>query len=205
MSAYLFIHLVDHLQLSFSWFLLQFMDLCSVFVWLLNQFHLVAIYWLVCRDRNSPLCHIRVSLTSCIGAGHIIFFAGIDSTGNQVTLWTYTFVLLIKCCCSCNCLFVFCCLFDCLFVCFFYLVQLLYDLKTDWSIEGFFFLVFCLFVCFHVFYVFYYIFTDYLFLAGCLCSCGSSYAVFPDGQFLLDACRGDLYLLICCKGLQHYR
>ena len=205
MSAYLFIHLVDHLQLSFSWFLLQFMDLCSVFVWLLNQFHLVAIYWLVCRDRNSPLCHIRVSLTSCIGAGHIIFFAGIDSTGNQVTLWTYTFVLLIKCCCSCNCLFVFCCLFDCLFFFFFYLVQLLYDLKTDWSIEGFFFLVFCLFVCFHVFYVFYYIFTDYLFLAGCLCSCGSSYAVFPDGQFLLDACRGDLYLLICCKGLQHYR
>ena len=51
----------------------------------------------------------------------------------------------------------------------------------------------------------YYILTDYLFLAGCLCSCGSSYAVFPDGQFLLDACRGDLYLLICCKGLQHYR
>ena len=235
MSAYLFIHLVDHLQLSFSWFLLQFMDLCSVFVWLLNQFHLVAIYWLACRDRNSPLCHIRVSLTSCIGAGHIIFFAGIDSTGNQVTLWTYTFVLLIKCCCSCNCLFVFCCLFDCLFVFFFNLVQLLYDLKTDWSIEGFFFLVFCLFVCFHVFYVLVlrysfcllwflslsvfrivisanticqannYIFTDYLFLAGCLCSCGSSYAVFPDGQFLLDACRGDLYLLICCKGLQHYR
>ena len=209
------------------------MDLCSVFVWLLNQFNLDAIYCLVCRDRNSPLCHVRVSLTSCIGAGHIIFFAGIDSTGNQVTLWTYTFVLLIKCCCSCNCLFVFCCLFDCLF--FFYLVQLLYDLKTDWSIEGFFFLVFCLFVCFHVFYVLVlrysfcllwflflsifwiaisanticqannYIFTDYLFLAGCLCSCGSSYAVFPDGQFLLDACRGDLYLLICCKGLQHYR
>ena len=115
MSAYLFIHSVDHLQLSFSWFLLQFIDLSSVFVWLLNQFHLVAIYWLVCRDRNSPLCHIRVSLTSCIGAGHIIFFAGIDSTGNQVTLWTYTFVLLIKYCCSCNCLFVFCCLFDCLF------------------------------------------------------------------------------------------
>ena len=46
------------------------------------------------------------------------------------------------------------------------------------------------------------IFTDYLFLAGYLCSCGSSYAVFPDGQFLLDACRGDLYLFICCKGLQ---
>ena len=97
MSAYLFIHLVDHLQLSFSWFLLQFIDLCSVFLWLLNQFHLVVIYWLVCRDRNSPLCHIRVSLTSCIGAGHIIFFAGIDFTENQVTLWTS---------CSCNCLFV---------------------------------------------------------------------------------------------------
>ena len=131
------------------------------------------------------------------------------------------------------CLFFVVCLIACFF--FFYLVQLLYDLKTDWSIEGFFFLVFCLFVCFHVFYVLVlrysfcllwflflsvfrivisanticqannYIFTDYLFLAGCLCSCGSSYAVFPDGQFLLDACRGDLYLLICCKGLQHYR
>ena len=64
---------------------------------MLNQFQLVPIYWLVCRDRNLPLCHIRVSLTSCIGAGHIIFFAGIDFTENQVTLWTS---------CSCNCLFV---------------------------------------------------------------------------------------------------
>ena len=64
---------------------------------MLNQFQLVTIYWLVCRDRNLPLCHTRVSLTSCIGAGHIIFFAGIDFTENQVTLWTS---------CSCNCLFV---------------------------------------------------------------------------------------------------
>ena len=141
MSAYLFLHLVEDLQLSFRWFPLPFIDLSFVFFffWLLNEFHFVTIYWLVCRDRNSALCHIRVSLTSCIGAGHIIFFAGIDSTGNG--------------CCRAN----------------------------------------------------YYIFTDYLFLAGCLCSCGSSYAVFPDGQFLLDACRGDLYLFICCKGLQHYR
>ena len=91
-------------------------------VWLLNRFQLVTIYWLVCRDRNLPLCHIRVSLTSCIGAGHIIFFAGIDFTENQVTLWTS---------CSCNCLFVY-----------LYLIwsQLLNDLKTDWSIEWFFFL-----------------------------------------------------------------
>ncbi|XP_022778437.1 adhesion G protein-coupled receptor E3-like, partial [Stylophora pistillata] len=36
-----------------------------------------------CRDRHSPLCRIWVSLTSCIGAGHIIFFAGIDATENK--------------------------------------------------------------------------------------------------------------------------
>ncbi|XP_027056192.1 adhesion G protein-coupled receptor E3-like [Pocillopora damicornis] len=47
---------------------------------------LTIISYLQLTDRNSPLCHIRVSLTSCIGAGHIIFFAGINSTGNQVTL-----------------------------------------------------------------------------------------------------------------------
>ncbi|CAH3150581.1 unnamed protein product, partial [Pocillopora meandrina] len=44
---------------------------------------LTIISYLHLTDRNSPLCHIRVSLTSCIGAGHIIFFAGINSTGNQ--------------------------------------------------------------------------------------------------------------------------
>ena len=82
------------------------------FFWLLNEFHFVTIYWLVCRDRNSALCHIRVSLTSCIGAGHIIFFAGIDSTGNQVTLWTPIFVLLSWCCCSSDLLvYLFVCLF----------------------------------------------------------------------------------------------
>ena len=79
----------------------------------------VTIFWLICRDRNSALCHIRVSLTSCIGAGHIIFYAGIDSTGNQVTLWTPTFVLLSWCCCSCD-LLVY------LFVCF------LIDLASYW-------------------------------------------------------------------------
>ena len=51
------------------------------------------LYFVLCRDRSSPLCHIRVGLTSCIGAGHIVFFAGIDSTGNQVTCWTSTFVV----------------------------------------------------------------------------------------------------------------
>ncbi|XP_066023901.1 adhesion G-protein coupled receptor D1-like [Pocillopora verrucosa] len=44
---------------------------------------LTVISYLQLTDRNSALCHIRVSLTSCIGAGHIIFYAGIDSTGNQ--------------------------------------------------------------------------------------------------------------------------
>ena len=189
-------------------------------VWLLNQFQLVTIYWLVCRDRNLPLCHTRVSLTSCIGAGHIIFFAGIDFTENQVTLWTS---------CSCNCLFV------CLYLIWssFLMIWRLTDPSSDsfsCSCSLFFFFFFSVL---HVFYVVvlpcsfclfwfqflsvfriiisantfwrenYNTFTDYLFLAGCLCSCGSSYAVFPDGQFLLDACRGDLYLFICCKGLQH--
>ena len=141
MSAYIFIHLVEHLQLSFWWFLLQVIDFSSVFVWLLNQFHLIAIYWLVCRDRNSPLCHVRVSLTSCIGAGHIIFFAGIDSTGNQVTLWTPTFVLLSWCCCSCD-LLVY------LFVCF------LIDLASYWFKYWLFLGYFCFFFfCWHIFYV----------------------------------------------------
>ncbi|XP_027056191.1 adhesion G protein-coupled receptor L4-like [Pocillopora damicornis] len=44
---------------------------------------LTIISYLQLTDRSSPLCHIRVGLTSCIGAGHIVFFAGIDSTGNQ--------------------------------------------------------------------------------------------------------------------------
>nr|XP_058959517.1 adhesion G-protein coupled receptor D1-like isoform X2 [Pocillopora verrucosa] len=44
---------------------------------------LTIISYLQLTDRNLPLCHIRVSLTSCIGAGHIIFFAGIDFTENQ--------------------------------------------------------------------------------------------------------------------------
>ena len=29
------------------------------------------------------------------------------------------------------------------------------------------------------------------------------YAVLPHGSFLLDACRGNLSLLVCCQGLQH--
>ncbi|PFX12959.1 Latrophilin-like protein LAT-2, partial [Stylophora pistillata] len=34
-------------------------------------------------DRHAPLSHIRVGLTSCIGAGHIVFLAGVDATGNK--------------------------------------------------------------------------------------------------------------------------
>ena len=105
------------------------------FFWLLNEFHFVTIFWLICRDRNSALCHIRVSLTSCIGAGHIIFYAGIDSTGNQVTLWTPTFVLLSWCCCSCD-LLVY------LFVCF------LIDLASYWFIYWLFLGYFCFFFFF---------------------------------------------------------
>ena len=145
MSAYLFLHLVDDLQLSFRWFPLPFIDLSFVcfFFWLLNEFHFVTIYWLVCRDRNSALCHIQVSLTSCIGAGHIIFFAGID--------WNW----------------------------------------LDY--------------CFDKYHLTGELLHFYGLSFPCRLPISSSYAVFPDGQFLLDACRGDLYLFICCKGLQHYR
>ena len=37
-----------------------------------------------CRDRQAPLFHSRVGLTSCIGAGHIVFFVGIDAIENKV-------------------------------------------------------------------------------------------------------------------------
>ena len=135
MSVYLFLHLVNDLQLSFRWFPLPFIAVSFVFFWLLNEFHFVTIFWLICRDRNSALCHIRVSLTSCIGAGHIIFYAGIDSTGNQVTLWTPTFVLFSWCCCSSD-LLVY------LFVCF------LIDLASSWFKYWLFFGYFCFFFFF---------------------------------------------------------
>ena len=140
MSAYLFLHLVNDLQLSFRWFPLPFIGVSFFFFLLLNEFRFVTIFWLICRDRNSALCHIRVSLTSCIGAGHIIFYAGIDSTGNQVTLWTPTFVLLSWCCCSCD-LLVY------LFVCF------LIDLASSWFKYWLFFGYFCFF--FLLAYIFY--------------------------------------------------
>ena len=38
---------------------------------------------------------------------------------------------------------------------------------------------------------------------GCLCYSSSSDAVFLDGRFLLDADRGNLFLLLPCKSLQH--
>ena len=40
-------------------------------------------------------------------------------------------------------------------------------------------------------------------LVGCLYHSSSSYAVFSDGRFLLDAGRRNLSLPVCCKGLQH--
>ncbi|XP_066023910.1 adhesion G protein-coupled receptor L4-like [Pocillopora verrucosa] len=39
-------------------------------------------------DRQAPMSHIRVGLTSCIGAGHIVFFAGIDATENKAACVT---------------------------------------------------------------------------------------------------------------------
>ena len=116
MSANLSLHLVDRLHWSFWWFPLQYIDLSFVSVWPLNKFHVVIIllaclilYSVLCRDRSSSLCHIRVGLTSCIGAGHIVFFAGIDSTGNQVTCWTSNFVVAFL-------MLLFLCLFVYLFV-----------------------------------------------------------------------------------------
>ena len=158
MSAYLFLHLVNDLQLSFRWFPLPFIGVSFVFFfWLLNEFHFVTIFWLICRDRNSALCHIRVSLTSCIGAGHIIFYAGIDSTGNQVTLWTPTFVLLSWCCCSCD-LLVY------LFVCF------LIDLASYWFKYWLFLGYFCFFFFVGIFSTYVAIFVCFLtiFVLFCL-------------------------------------
>ena len=137
-------------------------------VWLLNQFQLVTIYWLVCRDRNLPLCHIRVSLTSCIGAGHIIFFAGIDFTENQVTLWTS---------CSCNCLFV------CLYLIW---SQLLNDLKTDWSIEWFFFLfLFSFFLFFFLGFACFLCRSFALFILFILVSVSFCFSDYYFGKYLL--------------------
>jgi len=35
-------------------------------------------------DLHTPLSHIRMSLASAIGGGHVIFLAGIDATENKV-------------------------------------------------------------------------------------------------------------------------
>ena len=40
-------------------------------------------------DRHTPLSHIRVSLATAIGAGHVIFLAGIDAAGNKVGTYIY--------------------------------------------------------------------------------------------------------------------
>lgn len=45
----------------------------------------------------------------------------------------------------------------------------------------------------------------FFFIAGFLCYSNSSYAVFPDGRFLLDAGRGILPLPVCCEKVQYYR
>ena len=36
-------------------------------------------------DVHQPLSQIRMSLAGSLGAGQIIFFAGIDATGNEVS------------------------------------------------------------------------------------------------------------------------
>jgi len=44
---------------------------------------LTVISYLLLTDRHTPLSHIRVSLATAIGAGHVIFLAGIDATENK--------------------------------------------------------------------------------------------------------------------------
>ena len=44
---------------------------------------------------RAPLFHSRVGLTSCIGAGHIVFFAGIDATENKVRVGAECFTSLL--------------------------------------------------------------------------------------------------------------
>ena len=46
-------------------------------------------------DRHTPLSHIRMSLATAIGGGHVIFLAGIDSTENKVRRDIYSKLSLI--------------------------------------------------------------------------------------------------------------
>ena len=117
LSADLFIHLVDHLQLSFWCFFLQFIDLSSVFVWLLNQFHLVAVYWLV----------VEIEVHLCVTYG-LVWLPALEqaissfSLGSTPLQTRWLFVLLL----SCWSLNVTVLVLVCLLV-FFNLVQLLND------------------------------------------------------------------------------
>ncbi|XP_022796951.1 adhesion G-protein coupled receptor D1-like [Stylophora pistillata] len=51
------------------------------------------ISYILLSDRHAPLSHIRVGLTSCIGAGHIVFLAGIDATENKAVCVTVAALL----------------------------------------------------------------------------------------------------------------
>ena len=46
-------------------------------------------------DPNTPLFHIRMSLATAIGGGHVIFLAGIDATGNKMRRYIYSKLSLI--------------------------------------------------------------------------------------------------------------
>ena len=124
----------------FWMFFLQFIDLSSVFVWLLNQFHLVAVYWLV----------VEIEIHLCVTYG-LVWLPALEqaissfSLGSTPLQTRWLFVLLLSCW-SFNvtvlvlvCLFVFLiwssfltikdwliyqvilfsCFFVCLFVCLF--------------------------------------------------------------------------------------
>lgn len=61
----------------------------SVFVLLL--FPLVFFFFVITFDSDvgQPLSQIRMSLAGSLGAGQIIFLAGIDATDNKVSRETY--------------------------------------------------------------------------------------------------------------------
>ena len=73
-------------------FFLQFIDLSSVFVWLLNQFHLVAVYWLV----------VEIEIHLCVTYG-LVWLPALEqaissfSLGSTPLQTRWLFVLLLSC------------------------------------------------------------------------------------------------------------
>ena len=129
----------------FLMFFLQFIDLSSVFVWLLNQFHLVAVYWLV----------VEIEIHLCVTYG-LVWLPALEqaissfSLGSTPLQTRWLFVLLLSCWSFNVTVLVLVCLFVC-FVCLLvFLIWSSFLTIKDWLIYrvilfSFFFV--CLFVC----------------------------------------------------------